>query len=332
MKSIDLSPAAPPGAALLDFEPEPDDFRAEVLHGLEQAPKTLPCKFFYDECGSYLFDQICELEEYYPTRTEMAIMCEHVQAMCALLGRDCTLIEYGSGSSLKTRVLLDHLEAPAAYVPIDISREHLARSAASLRAAYPHVPILPVCADYTRPFQLPPIPSSDDSIGRRIVYFPGSTIGNFHPAQAREFLRAIADTCGPGGGALIGVDLEKSRAILEPAYNDRKGVTAEFNLNLLHRINRELDADFDVASFRHHAFYNAECHRIEMHLESRRDQAARIGDVTIAFQKGESILTECSYKYTPAAFTALAASAGLQVRHLWVDENQLFSVFYLAVA
>ncbi|HVF11165.1 MAG TPA: L-histidine N(alpha)-methyltransferase, partial [Abditibacteriaceae bacterium] len=246
-----------------DFEPQADCFREEVLHGLQQPQKELPCKYFYDERGSHLFDQICRLEEYYPTRTELAIMQEHAGAMAQLLGRGCLLIEYGSGSSLKTRVLLDHLAAPAAYVPIDISRAHLMRSAGRLAAAYPGLKVLPVCADYTTDFTLP---TCHRPIARKAVYFPGSTIGNFDPTQAQNFLCHIAEICGVGGGLLIGIDLKKDACILEPAYNDARGVTAAFNLNLLRRINRELGADFQLDRFQHYAFYNEELGRIEMHL------------------------------------------------------------------
>ncbi len=313
--------------ATLDHAPATAGFLEEALNGLTQDPKTLPCKFFYDARGSALFDQICELDEYYPTRTEMGIMQAHAREMSALLGSECRLVEYGSGSSLKTRVLLDNAHTLAAYVPVDISREHLHRTASGLERAYPHIPILPVCADYTQPFDLPA-----SRAARTVVYFPGSTIGNFPPPQAREFLARIAQVCGPGGGLLIGVDLKKSPAVLEPAYNDSGGVTAAFNLNLLARMNQELGADFDLAQFRHHAFYNSIQGRIEMHLVSLRAQTVTVGRECIVFRAGERIHTESSYKYALGEFARLADLAGLTVRQVWTDAAQLFSVQYLTVA
>ena len=235
-------------------------------------------------------------------------MREHGPEMAAALGPHVRLVEYGSGSSAKTRILLDHLPCPAAYVPMDISREHLMRSAGSLAAAYPHVEVLPVCADYTQPFTLP---FGLRPAARTVVYFPGSTIGNFHPAQAECFLSDMAQAAGPDGGLLIGVDLKKSRALLEPAYNDRQGVTAAFNLNLLHRINRELGGDFDLAQWEHWAFYNDRAGRIEMHLLSLREQTVRIGAETFEFAADETVWTECSYKYSLDGFAARAGRAGM---------------------
>ena len=248
--------------------------------------------------------------------------------MAAALGPRCLLVEYGSGSSTKTRLLLEQLEDPAAYVPVDISREHLLRSASALSAGHPRLAVLPVCADFTRPFELPPVPRAL----RRAAYFPGSTIGNFAPAEARKFLAHVAEQCGPGGLLLIGVDLRKSRAILEPAYDDAQGVTAEFNRNLLRRINRELGANFDLTAFDHRAFWNAAEGRVEMHLVSRREQAVRIGGRCIAFARGESIHTENSHKYELAGFAALARSAGFEVLRVWTDDARLFSVQLLRTA
>ena len=319
---------ATPPLALLDCAPDLRTFRQEVLAGLRSFEKTLPCKYFYDQRGSQLFDAICELPEYYPTRTEAAIMRAHVGEMVSLFGPDCLLIEYGSGSSTKTRILLDHLPHLAGYVPMDISREHLCSTAARLSDAYPHLDILPLCADYTAAFTLP---RSHKPVRSRVVYFPGSTIGNFDLDQARAFLRHIAEVCGPGGGLLIGVDLKKAPQVLEPAYNDRQGVTAEFNLNLLRRLNRELGADFDLDQFTHYAFYNALAGRIEMHLMSVRPQTVHLGSVEIDFEEEETILTECSYKYSLPGFARLAASAGLAVRKVWTDADEKFSVQYLTV-
>ncbi len=314
--------------ALINRAPDLATFRAEVLMGLQSFEKTLPCKYFYDQRGSQLFDRICDLPEYYPTRTEAGIMRDHVGEMAALFGPDCLLIEYGSGSSTKTRILLDHLPHLAGYVPMDISREHLHRTAVGLADAYPHLDILPLCADYTAEFDLP---AAGRPVRSRAVYFPGSTIGNFHRDQAETFLSRIAQVCRSGGGLLIGVDLKKPAHILEPAYDDAQGVTAAFNLNLLRRINDELGADFDLEQFSHRAFYNALAGRIEMHLMSRCPQTVHLGGTTIAFEEEETILTECSYKYSLPEFAALASAAGFAVRKIWTDPEQRFSVQYLTV-
>ncbi|HEY1017343.1 MAG TPA: L-histidine N(alpha)-methyltransferase [Herpetosiphonaceae bacterium] len=313
----------------LDLAPEPADFRSEALAGLRRPAKELPCKFFYDERGSQLFERICALDEYYPTRTEIAIMRRSMPEIAALLGPGCALVEYGSGASVKIRLLLDQLLAPAAYIPIDISREPLLAAARQLADDYPALELLPVCADYTRPLSLP---QPAQPARRTVVYYPGSTIGNFHPAEAAGFLAAMRKLAGPGGGLLIGVDLKKDPLVLHAAYNDRDEVTAAFNLNLLARMNRELSANFDLSQFRHYAFYNPLAGRIEMHLASLRDQAAHVGGEEIRFKRGETIWTECSYKYHPAEFAALAAGAGLRVERVWTDERQLFSIQYLTAA
>jgi dimethylhistidine N-methyltransferase len=307
--------------------PPQDQFRAEVLRGLSRPRKRLPCKFLYDERGSRLFERICDLEEYYPTRTEQAIMRRYAHAMAAAAGSNCLLIEYGSGSSLKTRILLDHLPSPAGYVPIDISRAHLLHSARALAVSYPHVPVLPLCGDYTLPLALP---AGCDRAARRVAYFPGSTIGNFEPPQAVRFLSRVRDLCGKGGGLLIGVDLTKPPHILHAAYNDAAGVTAEFNLNLLCRINRELGADFDLGAFAHYAIYNPRPGRIEMHLVSLAQQTVRIGrDDAFRFARGEGIHTESSYKHTLEGFARLAQRAGYHVQQVWTDDRAWFSVQYL---
>jgi dimethylhistidine N-methyltransferase len=304
-------------------------FQADVRHGLHRPRKELPCKYFYDARGSELFDAICELDEYYLTRTELDVTARHAGEMAAHLGRDCLLVEYGSGSGVKTRLLLDRLESPAAYVPVDISGEHLALSAAALVERYPHLEVRPVCADFTRPFALP-VPKRPAA--RAAVYFPGSTIGNFSPPAAVRLLRGIAELVGPGGGLLIGVDRKKDVGVLEAAYNDARGVTAAFNRNLLVRINRELGADFAVERFLHRAVYNARRGRIEMHLVSDRPQAVHLAGETFRFAAGEGIRTECSYKYGPGEFEALAARAGFRARAAWTDEAGLFGVHYLIVA
>lgn len=313
---------------LHDCGPARDDFRAQVLAGLRQTRRQLPCKFFYDQRGSQLFDRICELDEYYLTRTELDILLRHVGEMSAELGPRCLVVEYGSGSSLKTRLLLDQLIDPAGYVPLDISREHLLAAAHGLAACYPSLNILPVCADYTRPFSLPVC----QGVLRTVVYFPGSTIGNFEPHEARAFLRTVAEQCGPGGGLLIGVDLKKDPALLHAAYNDSAGVTAQFNLNLLKRINRELDGTFAPDRFAHYAFYNPRLGRIEMHLISQAAQTVHVAGERFDFREGETIFTESSYKYTLPEFNSLAIASGWKVQRTWTDEQKLFSVQYLTVS
>ncbi len=309
-------------------DPATDSDRDEVIAGLRRSPKEIHCKFFYDREGSRLFDRICELEEYYPTRTELAIMRRDAAEMGSLIGPRAAVIEYGSGSSLKTPILLDALDDPVAYVPIDISRGHLEASAARLAERYREIEVLPLHADYTGPIELP---ASRRRARRRVVYFPGSTIGNFAPAEAIAFLHRIAAVCGADGGALIGVDLKKDKDVLERAYDDREGVTAAFNLNLLRRFNRELGADFDLDGFRHLAFYDEDLGRIEMHLVSRRRQTVQIGGERITFEAGERIHTENSYKYSREDFRRLAAAGGLEVERVWTDDDRLFSVQYLTV-
>jgi dimethylhistidine N-methyltransferase len=303
------------------------EFLRDVLDGLSRTPKQLPCKYFYDARGSELFDRICELEEYYPTRCETEVLRDYAGEMADLFGPHCVLIEYGSGSSRKTRLLLDRLHEPAAYVPVDISAEHLLISARGLAHRYPGLTIRPVAADFTRPFALPPLPAAD----RRVVFFSGSTVGNFQPAEAVTLLAHIARLVGPGGGLLIGVDLRKGRKTLEAAYNDAEGVTAAFNLNLLVRVRRELQADVDPDRFRHRAVYDDAVGRIEMHLVSPARQTVRVGDRTFHFTEGETICTEYSYKYTLEDFRALAARAGFGVDRVWTDSEGLYSVQYLSV-
>ena len=314
---------------LHDFQPDPSEFREQVLQGLGRPEKEIPCKFLYDERGSELFERICELDEYYLTRTELKLTCEHAQEMARLLGRRCLLIEYGSGSSTKTRILLDHLSDPAAYVPVDISKDHLWQSSQALAERYPDLKVLPVCADYTAEYELPRFPGE---VSRRVVYFPGSTIGNFSASEATGFLQHVSKVCGRGGALLIGVDLIKDRATLEAAYDDSQGVTAEFMFNLLQRINRELDGDFQPERFRYHAFFNEEFARIEMYLVSLEAQRVRIGEVEIALAEGEQIHTEHSHKYSLESFGELAAAADLRAERVWIDPEKLFSLQYLVVA
>jgi dimethylhistidine N-methyltransferase len=312
--------------SILDLGPAVERFRGEVLHGLRKRHKTLPCKYFYDARGSKLFDAICDLPEYYPTRTELGILRQCAGEMARQLGPKVALIEFGSGSSIKTRLVLDALDHPAAYLPVDISREHLGSAAAKLAADYPQLIVRPVCADFTRPVTLP----DDLPLGaRRVVYFPGSTIGNFGPRSARRLLRQMARLVGPGGGVLIGVDLKKDPRVLEAAYDDAAGVTAAFNMNLLERINRELDGTFDLAFYRHHALYNPRFGRVEMHLISQRRQTVSVAGETIEFAEGESVYTESSYKYAIRGIAKLAASAGLSTREIWTDARHWFGVLLL---
>jgi dimethylhistidine N-methyltransferase len=317
-----------PHPALHDFEPSVDAFHAELLRGLSGRPKSIAAKFFYDETGCQLFDEICCLDEYYLTRTEMRILREKAAEICALFGPECRLVEFGSGSNAKTRILLDHLHSPATYVPVDIALEHLLRCSARLARVYPELCITPVCADFTTEFTLPEMPCP---VRRTVAFFPGSTIGNLEPAEAENFFRRISLLCGPGGGLLIGVDLKKDRLTLERAYNDARGVTARFNLNLLTRINRSFGAGIRPDKFQHHAFYNEEFGRIEMHLVSLVEQTIQLNGTTFSFGEGEHIVTEHSYKYSVDEFAKLAGRSGWAVKRLWTDAANLFSVYYLAV-
>lgn len=301
------------------------EFLADVLAGLSERPRTLPCKYFYDAAGSRLFDAICELDEYYPTRAELEILRAHAPEIAAAIGPGRLLVEYGSGSSTKTRLLLDRLAEPAGYAPVDVSREHLLAAADRVAVDYPGLCVAPIVADFTRPFALPA------SRGRPAIYFPGSTIGNFRPAEARALLRRIAATPGLAG-AIVGIDLQKPIAALEAAYNDARGVTAAFNLNLLARINRELGGDFVVERFVHRASYDVGRHRIEMRLVSAVDQVARVDGRSFAFVAGESILTELSHKYTVDGFADMAAGSGLRLARAWTDAGRRFAVVHLLPA
>jgi len=315
-------------SALLDQEPSSESFLNEILFGLQQYPKTLPCKYFYDKRGSRLFDQICDLEEYYLTRTELAIMEIYAPQMAAQIGEGVMLIEYGSGSSVKTRILLDHLHSVAAYVPVDISRKHLQHSCRNLARSYPLLDVRPVCADFNTDFDLP---FSLRQPSHCAVYFSGSTIGNFERCEALELLSRIATLCGTGGGLLIGIDLIKDRKTLEAAYNDAGGLTAEFNLNLLRRINHELHGDFRLDQYRHLAVYNAQQSRVEIFIESLCDQTVTIADNVFDIAAGESICTEHSHKYTVDGFASIASEAGLTLRKHWTDDQNRFAVLHFAV-
>lgn len=311
--------------AFHDLAPGEESFRDAVLHGLARPQKAIPCKFFYDERGSALFEQICRLPEYYPTCTEIAILEENAEEIAAQMGAYSRIVEFGSGASHKARILLQALDRPVAYVAVDISREHLLEAASSLAEDFPDMAIIAVCADYTGPFTLPSLPGP---AGKRIGFFPGSTIGNFEPDAAVRFLANCADILGPRGEMLIGVDLKKDPSILDAAYNDRRGVTAAFNLNLFERINRELDGDLDLDLFEHFAFYSESKGRIEIYIRSLVDQQAMIAGRRFQFAAGELIHTEYSYKYSVAEFRALAARAGFRPVDTWTDPAELFSVHY----
>jgi dimethylhistidine N-methyltransferase len=299
-----------------------NEFAAAVLTGLRHHQKELPCKFFYDEEGSRLFDLICDLAEYYPTRTETKLLRDKAGEIARAIGADVELIEFGAGSLAKAGIVLDALKNPRAYVPIDISGDYLREMAVKLERTFPHLAVHPVVADFTKPLKLP------STGARRVGFFPGSTIGNFTRAEALAFLRRAAALL-KGGGLLIGVDLVKDPAILHAAYNDAAGVTEAFNKNILARANKELDANFDLDAFAHYAFYNPTHQRIEMHLMSIDDQRVQVAGETVSFHEGETIHTENSHKYTVEGFRELAMEAGFTPREAWSDPARLFSMHWL---
>ncbi len=301
---------------------------SEVVRGLLGNPKTLPPKLFYDAHGAELFERITELDEYYLTRTEQSILEEQAPAIADAMGHDVALIEYGSGAATKVRLLLDALVQPAAYVPVDISAEQLESVARERRREYPAIPVLPVVADYTSRFVLPQLPAG----ARRVAFFPGSTIGNFHPSEATAFLSRIRSVVGNNGALVLGVDRRKDVEALHAAYNDAAGVTAAFNLNMLTRLNRELGADFDVSSFTHRAYFDPDKSRIEMHLVSQRAQRVSVDATDIFFEQGESILTEVSYKYDRERLEQVVGGAGFAIDKLWTDAGDRFWVGYLVPA
>ncbi len=298
---------------------------AELIEGLSKPEKMISPKYFYDERGSKLFEKITELPEYYPTETELAIMRDNVDEMADLIGPQASLIEFGSGSSLKTRILLKHLHEQAVYVPVDISEDHLHETAESIRAEFPELEVLPVVADFMHPFTLP---NPAVMPRRNIVYFPGSTIGNFTHDAALELLKVMYQEAGEDGALLIGVDLQKDPAIIERAYNDSAGVTAEFNLNMLRHLNREFGSDFNLDAFSHRAEYDEDNGRIEMRLTSGEWQEVSLGGKDFVIEEDEAILTEYSHKYTLEGFAGMAAKAGFTVAEVWTDAKQLFSVQY----
>ncbi len=300
------------------------NMRLEVIEGLMREQKVLPAKYFYDHIGSQLFEQITQQPEYYPTRTELAILEQHRAEIAQSIGDVHTLIEYGSGSSRKIQMLLETFTHLDTYMPIDISKDFLMESARQLSERYPALHIKAVCGDYSQAISLPVEESQ-----KRVIFFPGSTIGNFEPEESMHFLRHSSRILESGDGFLIGVDLKKSTDVLERAYNDAAGVTAAFNLNMLTHLNQMLDGTFDVTRFKHHAFYNEEKGRIEMHLRSQLDQLVQVGDVTVPFKQGETVHTENSYKYSKEEFETLARQSGFHSVNCWIDDDERFSVHYL---
>ena len=322
---LDFRTEEAPLFAFQDHAAEEESFLDAVIEGLSRPQKAIPCRFLYDARGSALFDAICELPEYYPTRTEIAILAARAPDIAALAGPRAQLIELGSGSSVKVRTLLQAFDQPAAYVAVDVSREHLKRAAAALALDFPGIEVAAVCADYSAPFPLPELPAA----GRRIAFFPGSTIGNLEPEEAAAFLRLWSRRLGPDAAMLVGVDLKKDPSVLHAAYNDRQGVTAQFSRNILARANAELGADFALDRFAHHARYNAEAGRIEIHLKSLDAQVVRLGGHDFSFAAGELVHAEHSYKYEIGEFQALARRSGFEASTVFTDPAALFSVHYL---
>ena len=315
---------------LTDLEPKPHDLRADALAGLSADPRSLPSKYFYDAHGSRLFERITVQPEYYPTRVETGLLQERMDEIASVAGPGgLHLVEYGSGSGRKTELLLDGLDDVVAYTPVEISRDALLASVERLAGLFPQVEMLPVCADFTGPV---PLPAPARAARSRLLFFPGSTLGNFVRAEAVGLLRSMRDTMGIGGAALVGIDLDKDPAVIEAAYNDAAGVTAAFTLNLLHRLNRELGADFDVDGFAHRARYSTQRRRIETDLVSLRDQRVTVGGQRFDFTAGEAIRVEYSHKYTDADFAALCAEAGLKVVRAWNDSDDWFGLRLLRPA
>jgi dimethylhistidine N-methyltransferase len=312
-------PQQPPGAEAADHE----HFSADVLHGLAKTPKRVPAKYFYDDAGSLLFERITDLPEYYPTRCEMSILRERAGEIAKLIPDGAALVEFGAGANKKARILLQAAPQIGVYVPVDICGEMIAREAAELRPDFPQLKVIPVTADFTQDFDLP---AEVKAAPLRVGFFPGSTIGNFEPHEAAKFLRHAGRILGPGAILIIGVDLIKPVEVLKAAYNDKAGITAKFNLNLLKRINRELGGTFKLDCFEHHAFYNRERNRIEMHLASLKRQKVKVAGETIDFRAGETIHTENSYKYSVESLSALARGVGWAPAGAWTDANKYFSI------
>lgn len=318
------------GIQFYDYKPELACFGDEVINGLKQKPPRIPPKFFYDKAGSEIFDAICETDEYYVTRTEISILERYCDEIGELIGPGCILAEPGSGNSRKVRTLLESIK-PDAYLPMDISKDYLRNSAQELAEDFPWLDIHAACIDYTKPIDLSFLQTPNTQASRKVAFFPGSSIGNFEPQQALVFMKNIARMVEPDGGLLIGVDLKKDPDVLNAAYNDQVGVTADFNLNLLNRINEELDGNFEIEDFSHRAFYNAELGRVEMHLVCQRAQTVSIEQERFHFSPHDFIHTENSYKYHIEEFRLLAQASGFRPVHCWTDDEQLFSVHFLEV-
>lgn len=332
-QQISTNNAARKGLRFFDNQPVAQDILTEVIAGLSLPQKVLPAKYFYDEQGSRLFEAITKLPEYYPTRIEIDLLRKHRESIAKLVKDDVWLLEYGSGASLKIRLLLQAIR-PNCYVPMDISKDFLLSSAESLMDDYPWLDVYAACVDYSQPVRLP---ADMITPAQKLGFFPGSSIGNFSPQEAQVFLQGVRNTLGKDGAMLIGVDLQKDKQVLEAAYNDCQNVTAAFNFNILHHINRVLGTQFNVNYFEHKAIYSEEKGRIEMHLVSTMDQIVKISDSNnpegqsknITFKTGETIHTENSYKYSKQSFTDLIAGAGFEVRECWSDDKDYFAMFYL---
>lgn len=323
--SIFNAVSAKPQTGLVPGPANDSAFANDFLAALAHSPRSIAPKYFYDHEGSLLFDKICELPEYYPTRTELGILRDRAFEIAGHMGPHAELVEFGAGSLTKVRILLDAMQSPSCYVPIDISGEHLSLAAQALTCDYPALQVVPVVADYTQPFSLP---APQVGSGMRVGFFPGSTIGNFTPPEAVEFFRMAARVLH-GGALVVGADLIKDPGVLHAAYSDAQGVTAAFNLNLLARANRELQADFDLPQWAHSAFYNAPLQRIEMHLMSRIRQTVRLMGQPFTFEEGETLHTENSYKFTVSGLRALATQAGFTPGTVWTDADRRFSLHWL---
>lgn len=310
----------------IDHGPSTSSMLKEVLIGLSQNQKILPPKYFYDKKGSEIFEKICLLNEYYPARAESEILSTYAWEISKFIGTQSLILEPGSGSGQKIRFLIPHLLEPAGYVPIDIAKEMLLKMADEMRTEYPFLNVMPICADFNQEMDFLSI--AQDGVQKKVVFFPGSTIGNFTPIEAIGFLKKTGKVVGTGGGLLIGIDLKKNPEIMIEAYDDASGVTADFNLNLLERLNREVAASFDLNNFAHKAKYNEELGRIEMHLVSKEPQYIKVNETVFRFRVGESIHTESSYKYTTDEFTELCAKARFKLKKLWKDSQNLFCVYY----
>jgi len=317
--------ASPQGVYFYDYNIEVDDQQKEILDGLKSHPKRISPKYFYDQAGSSLFETITTLPEYYPTRCEIEILKNQRAAIKQSVGKSCVLIEYGSGASTKIRLLLDAIK-PVAYVPLDISKDFLYESALALRRDFPWLEIHATCLDYRKPAS---IPKSIEYAGQKVAYFPGSSLGNFSPQEQASFLQGVRQTVGDQGALIIGLDRVKDTAVLNAAYNDKQGITAEFNRNILNHINQISDSQFEPSQFSHRAFFNDQHKRIEMHLVSELDQMVQIYGERILFKKGETITTEYSYKFSDEGFVEFAREYGFECENIWQDEKQYFSLFYL---